>query len=130
LHGGPRPEAPDRRTHGHHAGAIVYDYEAHWITAIQPQGEDFRYSELVFRWYETIRRLGLDVDFVPPGATLENYPVVLVPTLPHVTVSAERAFAAATGMVAFGPRSGSKTRHFSIPEELPPARCRASWILA
>ena len=29
-------------------------------------------------------------------------------------------FAAATGIVAFGPRSGSKTRHFSIPEELPP----------
>ena len=100
--------------------AIVYDYEAHWITAIQPQGADFRYSELVFRWYEAIRRLGLDVDFVPPGATLESYRLVLVPSLPIVPVSAERAFAAATGIVAFGPRSGSKTRHFSIPEELPP----------
>ena len=100
--------------------AIVYDYEAHWITAIQPQGADFRYSELVFRWYEAIRRLGVDVDFVPPGATLESYRLVLVPCLPVVSVSAERAFAAATGIVAFGPRSGSKTRHFSIPEELPP----------
>ena len=100
--------------------AIVYDYEAHWITAIQPQGADFRYSELVFRWYEAIRRLGLDVDFVPPGATLESYRLVLVPSLPIVPVSAERAFGATTGMVAFGPRSGSKTRHFSIPEELPP----------
>jgi beta-galactosidase len=100
--------------------AIVYDYEAHWITAIQPQGADFRYSELVFRWYEAIRRLGLDVDFVPPEATLENYRLVLAPSLPIVSVSAERAFASATGIVAFGPRSGSKTRHFSIPEELPP----------
>ena len=100
--------------------AIVYDYEAHWITAIQPQGADFRYSELVFRWYEAIRRLGLDVDFVPPGATLGSYRLVLVPSLPIVPVSAERAFGAATGIVAFGPRSGSKTRHFSIPEELPP----------
>jgi beta-galactosidase len=100
--------------------AIIYDYEAHWITAIQPQGADFRYSELVFRWYEAIRRLGLDVDFVPPGATLEHYRLVLVPSLPIVPVSAERAFAAATEIVAFGPRSGSKTRHFSIPEELPP----------
>jgi beta-galactosidase len=102
--------------------AIVYDYEAHWITSIQPQGADFRYSELVFRWYEAIRRLGLDVDFMPPGATLENYPLVLVPSLPIVSVSAETAFAAATGIVAFGPRSGSKTRHFWIPEELPPGR--------
>ena len=100
--------------------AIVYDYEAHWITAIQPHGADFRYSELVFRWYEAIRCLGLDVDFVPPGATLEHYRLVLVPSLPVVSDDAERAFAAATGMVVFGPRSGSKTRHFSIPEELPP----------
>jgi beta-galactosidase len=100
--------------------AIVYDYEAHWITAIQPHGADFRYPELVFRWYEAIRRLGLDVDFVRPGATLENYRVVLAPSLPVVSDDAERAFAAATGIVAFGPRSGSKTRHFSIPEELPP----------
>ena len=100
--------------------AIVYDYEAHWITAIQPHGADFRYPELVFRWYEAIRRLGLDVDFVPPGAPLENYRLVLAPCLPNVSDAAERAFAAATGIVAFGPRSGSKTRHFSIPEELPP----------
>jgi beta-galactosidase len=100
--------------------AIVYDYEAHWITAIQPQGADFRYPELVFRWYGAIRRLGLDVDFVPPGARLDNYRLVLAPCLPIVSVAAERAFAAATGIVAFGPRSGSKTHHFSIPDELPP----------
>ena len=102
--------------------AIVYDYEAHWITAIQPHGADFRYPELVFRWYEAIRRLGLDVDFVPPGAPLENYRLVLGPSLPIISDDAERAFAAATGIVTFGPRSGSKTRHFSISEELPPPR--------
>jgi hypothetical protein len=34
-------------------------------------------SGQVFRWYEAIRGLGLDVDFVPPGATLENYRLVL-----------------------------------------------------
>ena len=62
----------------------------------QAQGADFRYWELVFRWYEAIRRLGLDVDFVPPGATLETYRLVLVPCLPIVPVSAERAFCGAT----------------------------------
>jgi beta-galactosidase len=71
--------------------AIVYDYETHWITAIQAHGVDFRYSELVFRWYEAIRGLGLDVDFVPPCATLENYRLVLVPSLPIVPDAAERA---------------------------------------
>jgi beta-galactosidase len=100
--------------------AIVYDYEAHWITAIQPQGKDFRYYEIVFRWYEAIRRGGLDVDFVRPGASLKGYKLVLVPTMPHVSEAAERAFATSDAVMLFGPRTGSKTRHFSIPQNLPP----------
>ncbi len=100
--------------------AIVYDYEAAWVAAIEPHGADFRYPELVFRWYEAVRRLGLDVDFVAPGASLEPYRLVLAPSLPIVSPVAEAAFAAASGIVVFGPRSGSKTCHFSIPEDLPP----------
>ncbi len=55
-----------------------------------------------------------------PGASLDDYRLVLVPSLPIVSEAAERAFAAVTGIVAFGPRSGSKTRRLSIPEKLPP----------
>jgi beta-galactosidase len=106
------------------AVAIVYDYEAHWIASIQPHGADFRYFELAFRWYEAFRRLGLDVDFVPPGDSLANYRVVLVPSLPYVSLGTEQAFAAAAGLVAFGPRSGSKSRHFSIADGLPPGPLR------
>jgi beta-galactosidase len=100
--------------------AIVYDYEAHWITTIQPQGKDYRYHEQVFRWYEAIRRGGLDVDFVRPGASLKGYKLVLVPTLPHVSDAAEQAFKAYDGVLLCGARTGSKTRHFSIPQNLPP----------
>jgi beta-galactosidase len=100
--------------------AIVYDYEAHWVAAIQPHGADFRYPELAFRWYEAVRGLGLNVDFAPPGASLDKYRLVLAPSLPIVSAPAKEAFAAATGIVIFGPRSGSKTRQFSVPEELPP----------
>jgi beta-galactosidase len=104
--------------------AIVYDYEAHWITNIQPQGKDFRYPELVFRWYEAVRRLGLNVDFVPPGHALKNYKLVLVPSLPHVSDAALQAFEKASGVVLYGPRTGSKTRHFAIPEGLAPGPLR------
>ena len=100
--------------------AIVYDYESSWITRIQPQGADFRYFELVFRWYEAVRRLGLNVDFARPGSSLKGYKLVLVPSLLHVSESAEKAFAAAEGIVLFGPRAGSKTRHHAIPANLPP----------
>ena len=102
------------------AVALVFDYEAQWVFEIQPQGKDFRYIELCFRWYEAVRRLGLDVDVVRPGDVLKGYALVLVPSLPIITDAAERAFAAADGVVLYGPRTGSKTRHYAIPPNLPP----------
>ncbi|ANN57196.1 beta-galactosidase [Mesorhizobium loti NZP2037] len=100
--------------------ALVYDYEASWLTRIQPQGADFQYYELAFRFYEAVRRLGLDVDIVAPGAPLDGYALVLVPSLPVVSEAAEEALRAARGTVVLGPRTGSKTRDFSIPSNLPP----------
>ncbi len=100
--------------------AIVYDYEASWLTRIQPQGQDFCYHELVFRWYEAVRKLGLDVDFVAPGAPLSGYALVLVPSLPVVSEAAARALEMATGIIVLGPRTGSKTRNVSIPANLAP----------
>ncbi|MBB4065355.1 beta-galactosidase GanA [Gellertiella hungarica] len=100
--------------------AILYDYENHWSTIIQPQGRDFRAEELAFRWYEAIRRLGLDVDFVRPGADLSDRKLILVPGLMHVSDEALRALKTAKGIILFGPRSGSRDRHFQIPDALPP----------
>ena len=45
---------------------------------------------------------------------------MLAPSLPIVSEEAVEAFAAASGLVVFGPRSGSKTRNFAIPPTLPP----------
>src|SRR5258707_803524 len=64
--------------------ALVFDYEASWITRLQPQGRDFRHAEICFRWYEAVRRFGFDVDIVRPAADLSGYSMVLVPSLPHV----------------------------------------------
>jgi beta-galactosidase len=104
--------------------ALVYDYEASWITRIQPQGADYHFEEITFRFYEAARRLGLDVDFVPPGASLAGYKLVLAPCLPHVSDQALKAFEGATGVVFYGPRTGSKTRHLSISDGLPPGPLR------
>lgn len=100
--------------------AIVYDYESYWSAIIQPQGRDFRYEELAFRWYEAVRKLGLDVDFVRPGQSLKGYKLVLVPCLMHVSDAALAAFEQAEGTVLFGPRTGSRDRNFRIPANLPP----------
>jgi beta-galactosidase len=100
--------------------ALVFDYESSWMTRIQPQGADFDYLEMAFRWYEAVRKCGHDVDILPPGAPLDGYALVLVPALMHVSDRALGAFKGADGVVLYGPRTGSKTRHQAIPENLPP----------
>ncbi|NTJ43567.1 beta-galactosidase [Agrobacterium larrymoorei] len=100
--------------------ALVFDYQSYWTTMIQPQGKDFRYEELCFRWYEGLRRLGLDVDFVRPGASLEGYKLVVVPCMTDVDVAAEAALRKATGTILVGARTGSRDRNFVIPKNLPP----------
>jgi beta-galactosidase len=100
--------------------ALVVDYAAFWATEIQPQGADFRLPDLVFAWYEALRRLGLDVDMVRAGDSLDGHACAVVPSLPIVTAAARAAFDAFDGPILFGPRTGSKTESFQIPGNLPP----------
>ncbi len=100
--------------------AIVFDYQSYWTTKIQPQGKDFHYEELTFRWYESLRRLGMDIDFVRPGAALDGYALVVLPCATEISVDLERELRRFDGVLLIGPRTGSRTRNFSIPENLPP----------
>ena len=105
--------------------AMVLDYESLWMADIQPQGADFAALLLHYRWYEAVRRLGIDVDILPPGAPLDGYAAVLVPSLMAIAPDAMQAFAATDAILLFGPRSGSKTADFSIPAALPPGPLQA-----
>jgi beta-galactosidase len=100
--------------------ALVFDYDAAWMHQIQPQGRSFHYLALAFCWYTALRRLAVDVDIVRPGQDLDGYRAVFVPSLPHVSAAAARAFAAFDGAAVFGIRTGAKTESFQIPESLPP----------
>lgn len=100
--------------------ALVFSYEAAWVIGIQPQGASFRYLELVFEAYSALRARGLDIDIVPPGADLSGYAMVMVPTLPIVPPGFAQKLAALDCPVLLGPRSGSKTASFAIPQGLAP----------
>lgn len=100
--------------------ALVFDYQSYWTTMIQPQGRDFRYEELCFRWYEGLRRLGLNVDFVRPGASLDGYSLVVVPCMTEVDEASRAALEKAEGTVLIGARTASRDRNFRLPENLPP----------
>lgn len=99
--------------------ALVFDYEAAWVCEIQPQGISFRYLELAYEWYSALRRAGLDVDIVSPPY-LDGYRAVVVPTLPIMDEDMIEEFGSLSCPVLIGPRSGSKTRSFCIPDGLAP----------
>ena len=102
--------------------AIVFDYASAWAWEIQPQGREFDYFRLVFDFYRTLRRLGLSVDFVPVDTpSLEGYGLVVIPGLFTWSQALIEAIRAHEGHVLIGPRSGSKTADFAIPQGLPPA---------
>jgi beta-galactosidase len=104
--------------------ALVFSYEAAWVIGIQPQGHSFRYLELVFEAYSALRSRGLDVDIVSPEADLAGYRMVVVPTLPIVRPDFAEKLEALACPVLLGPRTGSKTESFRIPEGLAPGALR------
>ncbi|WP_367276237.1 beta-galactosidase [uncultured Erythrobacter sp.] len=108
------------QTHAQAKVALVFSYEAAWVCGIQPQGQSFRYLELVYEWYSALRRRGLDVDIVSAGAALDGYSAVFIPTLPIVPDGFAEKLGALTCPVLIGPRSGSKSASLTIPDNLAP----------
>jgi len=101
--------------------ALVFDYESAWAWATQPQGADFDYFRLCFSWYRALRRLGLNIDILPPDATdLSQWRLVLAPGLFTLSDPLRGALGTGTGRIVLGPRANSRTPDFAIPMPLPP----------
>jgi beta-galactosidase len=100
--------------------ALVFDYPSRWLTQVHPQGEDFDYLRQAFDSYSALRSLGLDVDIVRAGASLQGYRLVVVPSLPLVSTAMLNAMQASDAQLVLLPRCGSKVEAVSIPEMLPP----------
>ncbi len=100
--------------------ALLFDYQADWITGIQPQGRGFSALRLAFEFYSAARQLGLDIDIVSPDSPLDCYRMVLVPCLPIISAQTIESLSRFAGPILVGPRTGSKTADFAIPADLPP----------
>jgi beta-galactosidase len=107
------------------AVALVFDYESEWAWKIQPQGRDFRYLDLIFRFYRALRHAGVSVDVIPPTPeAVAGRKAVLLPGLFSPSEAFVDALAASGAVTLAGPRSGSKTPDFQIPRDLPPGHLR------
>ncbi|GAA1219895.1 beta-galactosidase [Rhodoglobus aureus] len=62
--------------------ALVFSWEAWWAAEGDSQpSEDVKYLEQVHAAYEALRANGVTVDVVAPGAPLDDYKLVVVPSL-------------------------------------------------
>ena len=111
---------PDAETVQAQVG-LVFDYASAWAWQVQPQGTGFDYFRIVFEMYRGLRKLGLDVDILPPDTTdLSAYKLVLAPGLVSLSDQLRSALSAFEGTALIGPRSNSKTPELTIPDPLPP----------
>jgi beta-galactosidase len=105
--------------------ALVFDYEARWLLQVQPHGADFDYLRQAYEWYGALRSLGLDVDIVSSHvSTLDDYSLVVVPSLPIVPATLVAALEHTGAQVLLAPRFGSKVETVRVPDELPPGDAR------
>jgi beta-galactosidase len=117
--------------------ALLVDFEAQWMFEIQPQGAEFSYVAQIYSFFSAARALALDVHIVSPASIeLQSaaalgaaYRMLLVPSLATVSPRLAAALAAFAGPVVIGPRTGSKTANFSIPDSLPPSAALQSALL-
>jgi beta-galactosidase len=73
---------------------------------------------------ESLRRLGLGVDVVPPGPDLSRYRVVVAPGLlimDEATATALTGYVEAGGTLVLAPRTSAKDRCNAVPERPLPA---------
>ncbi|MBN8631350.1 MAG: beta-galactosidase [Rhodobacterales bacterium] len=102
--------------------ALVFDYASEWAWETQPQGRGFSHLWLAFQMYRGLRRLGLNVDVLPPDtADLSAYKLVLAPGVCTLSDPLKAALRAYKGTAILGPRTNAKTPDFATPVPLPPA---------
>ena len=102
--------------------ALMFDYDACWALDIQPQSQAYRYLFWCYRIYEALRELGLSIDIVPPKADLAAYKMLVLPAQVVIDDALLTSLENFDGVLLAGPRSGSKTASYQIPEQLAPGK--------
>ncbi|WP_224280860.1 beta-galactosidase [Streptomyces sp. LS1784] len=98
--------------------AVLLDWDSWWALELDDHpSARMRWPDLLRPWYAALYERGVTVDFVPPTAELDGYPLVLAPNLYLLdTVTADRltAYVRDGGRLVCGPFSGITDRHDHI----------------
>ena len=100
--------------------ALIHDYEADWMSALDGQTADFYYLRLLLDVYRAVRQNGGSLDVIGPKDDLTGYKLIIAPSLMHVSDDLAKRLEAADATILVGPRTGAKTADFQLPENLAP----------
>ena len=102
--------------------AIIFDYPSQWAWEVQPQDKNFDYFRLILDIYRGLRKQGYQkIDILPSTASdFGNRRAVFIPGLFTWSEPLKKAMQDFKGAVIIGPRTGSRTEDFQIPQSLPP----------
>ncbi|MCX6127657.1 MAG: beta-galactosidase [Proteobacteria bacterium] len=100
--------------------AMIFDYASDASLRIAAQGRSYDPLRWFMEIYAVLRSSGQMIDIVPNTADLEPYRCVILPNLVHCPASLLDKLLVFQGQIIIGPRTGSKTAEFQIPQELPP----------
>jgi len=94
---------------------LIFDYESQWAWEVQPQGKHFDYFRLVYEFYCGLRRLGQEVDILPPNEdSINGYGLLVVPGIFSLNKKLLLALGSFKGELLLGPRTQTKTADFHI----------------
>ncbi len=100
--------------------AIMLSYEDRWALDIQKSSETLDYVKHLMKYYRALSRLGINVDFINQGQSLEGYKLLVMPTkflLPEETAENVKNFVKNGGILITTFRSGVKDMN-NLPYEL------------
>ena len=102
--------------------AIIFDYPSQWAWEVQPQDNNFDYFRLVLDIYRGLRKHGFrNIDILPSTTSdFGDRKAVFIPGLFTWSGPLKKAMQDFKGTVIIGPRTGSRTEDFQIPQSLPP----------
>jgi len=103
--------------------ALLVSPDTRWAFHIQPLVKSFDYNRQLHRYYDSLRRQGVNVDVVFPQADLSPYKILVAPSLFVVTPELTRKlidFVEGGGTLVLTYRSGVKDEHNVFTDETLP----------
>lgn len=100
--------------------ALLWDYQSRYALESLPQGADYGSIRLGFEIFSSLRRLGVEVDIISKEADMTDYALIIIPDMVITDAEFIHKLKQSEAQILIGPRSGSKTGDFWIPQQLAP----------